>query len=108
MSPSLICQNRTKSRLAEQPVDELDPLLRVGVGEELADLLGLRLLAGQVERDPAEERGVARRRAGRDLERLEPLEQLVVDEVPPRQLGEVELQVGVDDRRQPGRDDLRL
>ena len=39
-SPSLICQKRDELGLGEQAVDELDPFLRVRVGEEVADLLG--------------------------------------------------------------------
>ena len=67
----------------EQSVDELDAFVGVVIGEEAADLVGSRLLAGEIERDPAQKRGVAGRRARRYFERLEPLEQLVVDEVSP-------------------------
>ena len=107
-SPSLIRQKQTNSGLASSRSISLTRLSGSCVGEEAADLVGRRLLAGQVERDPAEERGVAGRRARGHLERLEPLEQLVVDEVAPLELGEVEGQVGIDDRRQPRADDVRL
>ena len=92
----------------EQAVDEFDALVGVLIGEEAADLDGGRLFAGEIERDAAEERRVAGRRAGGNLERLEPLEQLVIDEVAPLDLGEIEGEPGVDDCGQPRAQDERL
>ncbi len=72
-----------------------------------AHFVGSGLLAGEVEREAAEEGGVAGRRARRHLERLQSLEQLVVDEVAPLDLGEVERQAGIDHRGEPGIQDVR-
>ena len=51
----------------QQPIDQAEPLVVIFVGQELANLLGGRLLAGQVQRDPPQKGRVAGRRAGRDL-----------------------------------------
>ena len=70
----------------EQHLDQLLPLLGIGIGQKLPHSTGGRDASGEVEADPAEELGIAGARGGKDVELSELGEDLVVDEVGAGQL----------------------
>ena len=68
----------------QQPVDQLVSLCRVGIGKELARLVGGRQSAGHVHRHPPHERRVVAHLRGRHPHFFKLVEHELVDEVPRR------------------------
>ena len=66
----------------EEPVDEFVALVGIGVGEEGPRLVERGDATGDVDRRPAEERGVVAPSRRRERQRHEVVEDVAVDEVP--------------------------